>query len=350
MKQQINEIKRMQLLAGLITESEYQESTDESKIEEGASTELDSTMRDLYTKPLLGGYVLDYSFDGPQFIIHISKSPAKKGQQTKDVEKLGTATCINGKWSFDGVQKSDDDQSTLDKLASLAFPQTNENIHNTIQMGGMVGGRNFSAEAEEDKKAVEDIKAAIANGASEKDAIEQVSKKYKLYSDYLKRKYDQSNKIKEGEAAYEYEKGKAAGKKEEKAKLTKEDLADAEAEKMMDFLAEYEVIYVVENGICYRKDDEGNLDRVDMYYCKRYAGTGVREEKEKEKELKEELSDEGIARLEAEVDNRYLSILKYSLENLVPTLISKGDFDEDDVIDYLTHLVKKSYKDGESNS
>ena len=160
--------------------------------------------------------------------------------------------------------------------------QTNENIHNTIQMGGMFGGRNFSAEAEEDKKAVEDIKAAIANGASEKDAIEQVSKKYKLYSDYLKRRYDQSNKVNEGEAAYEYEKGKEAGEEEEA--------------------------------------------------------------------LKEELSNEGIARLEAEADNRYLSILKYSLENLVPTWVSKGDFDEDDVIDYLTHLVKKSYEDGESNS
>jgi uncharacterized protein YoaH (UPF0181 family) len=173
----------------------------------------------------------------------------------------------------------------MQQLAGIiAENQTNENIHNTIQMGGMFGGRNFSAEAEEDKKAVEDIKAAIANGASEKDAIEQVSKKYKLYSDYLKRRYDQSNKIKEGEAAYEYEKGKEVGENEE------------------------------------------------------------------EEALKEELSNEGIARLEAEVDNRYLSILKYSLENLVPTLISKGDFDEDDVIDYLTHLVKKSYKDGESNS
>jgi hypothetical protein len=39
----------------------------------------------------------------------------------------------------------------------------------------------------------------------------------------------------EGEAAYEYEKGKAAGEK-----LTKEDYAKAEEEKMMDFLAEDE--------------------------------------------------------------------------------------------------------------
>ena len=44
----------------------------------------------------------------------------------------------------------------------------------------------------------------------------------------------------EGEAAYEYEKGKAAGEKEEKEKLAKEDYAGAEEEKMMDFLAEEE--------------------------------------------------------------------------------------------------------------
>lgn len=124
----------------------------------------------------------------------------------------------------------------MQQLAGIiAENQTNENIHNTIQMGGMFGGRNFSAEAEEDKKAVEDIKAAIANGASEKDAIEQVSKKYKLYSDYLKRRYDQSNKVNEGEAAYEYEKGKEAGEKEEEQKL-KEGRLSPEAYERMDSL------------------------------------------------------------------------------------------------------------------
>ena len=55
----------------------------------------------------------------------------------------------------------------------------------------------------------------------------------------------------EGEAAYEYEKGKAAGEKEEKEKLAKEDLGqdrtDAEAEKMMDFLAEKNVEEVSQN-------------------------------------------------------------------------------------------------------
>jgi hypothetical protein len=38
-----------------------------------------------------------------------------------------------------------------------------------------------------------------------------------------------------------------------------------------------------------------------------------------------------------------LSTLKFSLENLVPEWIQDGGFDEDDVIDYLTHLVRNSY-------
>ena len=56
-------------------------------------------------------------------------------------------------------------------------------------------------------------------------------------------------------------------------------IGDAEAEKEMDFLAEYEVIYVVEDGKCYRKDDEGNMDMVSMDKCRR---AGVSEEKEEE--------------------------------------------------------------------
>jgi len=49
------------------------------------------------------------------------------------------------------------------------------------------------------------------------------------------------------------------------------DIEDTQAEKDMDFLAEYEVIYVVRDGKCYRKDDEGNMDEVPYSYCKRYA-------------------------------------------------------------------------------
>jgi hypothetical protein len=74
----------------------------------------------------------------------------------------------------------------------------------------------------------------------------------------------------EGEAAYEYEKGKEAGEKLAKEDMGK-DLEDTKAAGMMDFLAEYEVIYVERNGTCYRKDDEGNMDEVSMSYCRRYS-------------------------------------------------------------------------------
>lgn len=59
-----------------------------------------------------------------------------------------------------------------------------------------------------------------------------------------------------------------------KAKTNEEiggDIGDAEAEKEMDFLAEYEVIYQWEGNKCYRVDDEGNMDEVDSSYCKRFA-------------------------------------------------------------------------------
>jgi hypothetical protein len=44
-------------------------------------------------------------------------------------------------------------------------------------------------------------------------------------------------------------------------------------------LNEYEVTYEYgSDGSCYRVDDEGNYDEVDDSYCRRYAGQGVRED------------------------------------------------------------------------
>jgi len=61
------------------------------------------------------------------------------------------------------------------------------------------------------------------------------------------------------------------------------------------------------------------------------------------KELNENISDEAIDRMEGLANTHHLSTLKFSLENLVPEWIEDGGFDEDDVIDYLTHLVRNSY-------
>ena len=58
------------------------------------------------------------------------------------------------------------------------------------------------------------------------------------------------------------------------------DIEDAEAEKDMDFLAEYEVIYRWEGSKCFRITDEGYKDEVNPSYCKRFAN----ESKEKEEE------------------------------------------------------------------
>ena len=59
--------------------------------------------------------------------------------------------------------------------------------------------------------------------------------------------------------------------------------------------------------------------------------------------LNENISDEAIERMEGLANTSHLSSLKFSLENLVPEWIQDGGFDEDDVIDYLTHLVRNSY-------
>ena len=100
---------------------------EEPKIKSGGSLDLDLMFRDLYTKPFLGGYYLDYNFENPhRLIIHISKEPAKEGQRTNEIEKLGTAECTDGEWHFDGVKVGNNDQEILDKIASLAFPNMNE--------------------------------------------------------------------------------------------------------------------------------------------------------------------------------------------------------------------------------
>ena len=59
---------------------------------------------------------------------------------------------------------------------------------------------------------------------------------------------------------------------------------DMAVDMMKKGITEYEVIYVVQNGRCYRKDDEGNMDEVSMSKCRQYA------EGKKEKSLNEDAS------------------------------------------------------------
>jgi len=57
-------------------------------------------------------------------------------------------------------------------------------------------------------------------------------------------------------------------------------------------LKEYEVIYVVQNGKCYRITDEGYKDEVSMSMCRMYA-EGV-DEASKEKEVEEAIEDTDV--------------------------------------------------------
>lgn len=59
--------------------------------------------------------------------------------------------------------------------------------------------------------------------------------------------------------------------------------------------------------------------------------------------LKEEMSEKNIEKLEDLADENDLSTLKSSLQSLISRLLQDGSFDEDDIVNYLTHLVKTSY-------
>jgi hypothetical protein len=59
--------------------------------------------------------------------------------------------------------------------------------------------------------------------------------------------------------------------------------------------------------------------------------------------INENISFEAIDRMEELANIQSLDNLKSSLKTLVSEWIEDGGFDEDDVIDYLTHLVRNSY-------
>lgn len=59
--------------------------------------------------------------------------------------------------------------------------------------------------------------------------------------------------------------------------------------------------------------------------------------------ITENLDDDSIERMEGLANKHYLSTLKSSLQALVSEWVQEGEFDEDDVIKYLTHLVRNSY-------
>ena len=97
----------------------------------------------------------------------------------------GTAITAGTAGALIGLAKLLDDEKSMEEGKDIE-----ENIHNTAQMGGILGGRNFSAEAEEDKKAAFEIEDLIQSGEPKEEAIKKISNKYRLQPSYLSRKYN----------------------------------------------------------------------------------------------------------------------------------------------------------------
>jgi hypothetical protein len=117
-----------------------------------------------------------------------------------------------------------------------------------------------------------------------------------------------------------------------KAKLKTEeiggDIGDAEAEKEMDFLAEYEVIYQWEGSKCYRIDDEGNKDEVNSSYCQRFA-EGKEEEVEESIDIhKVESADDKVRTLMSSISTNS-NIPTEEKEGLISAIQELMDFIED---------------------
>ena len=72
---------------GIITEAPGFKSKPEETpiIKSGDTIELDGMLRDLYGKPFLGGYFLDYTKVPHELVLQISKEPAQDGQKTSDI-------------------------------------------------------------------------------------------------------------------------------------------------------------------------------------------------------------------------------------------------------------------------
>jgi hypothetical protein len=108
------------------------------------------------------------------------------------------------------------------------------------------------------------------------------------------------------------------------------------------------------DGGCYRVDDEGNYDEVDDSYCRRYAGQGVREDiggdigdaqaekmmdflAEKDK-VKEALSPEAFERMDAIASNTAQIAMIKAAEIMMNQLTEEG-FEVLDIREYFTQLI-----------
>jgi len=160
----------------------------------------------------------------------------------------------------------------------------------------------------------------------------------------------------EGEAAYEYEKGKAAGKKEEKAKLTKEDIGgdigDATAAKMMDFLAEKDKVKEglpiedprVEKIIQTLKDLD--VDGETMEYILKSVGMDDQMANQlvhNKAELDEVLSGETLGKMDKSADQLALADFRDNAYYVISSLREDG-FDDKDILEFLQQNLTIAFR------
>jgi len=112
--------------------------------------------------------------------------------------------------------------------------------------------------------------------------------------------------------------------------------------KVEETINESEITYEYgSDGSCYRVDDEGNYDEVDDSYCRRYAGQGVREEKEKTEEAKDEVEESLDDTDAGGIENDIEMDLAYA-ENPIVYLKS--------IIDFCTKKIKEIEQNGSEDS
>ena len=290
MKKQINEIKRMQQLAGIITESEYQESLSEETNEEtldDVTFTLDMALNNMF--PM-------YGFKAGDTVTGIL--PA---------EEFADETKRNSAEDFQAAQAYIKNKGGEIKINSSDPYLMFRNINITYKLKDN-GDIEYAVEVPA-KKIDEAKKRVISKyiNVEIEDGEEYPTLNKKAIADYLKSVIDPSE-LKSVNMFMRDEEGFDESSMHF-------DIEDNTTEQEIEDWAKQEMSYYL-----YSSPDE-------------FPG----------KELNENISDEAIDRMEGLANTHHLSTLKFSLENLVPEWIQDGGFDEDDVIDYLTHLVRNSY-------
>ena len=214
--------------------------------------------------------------------------------------------------------------------------------------------------ADKDDVTYEDFKN-IWNKVTEKYGVGDVSADWDAFPETWK-DVQTGTLVNEGEAAYEYEKGKAAGEKLAKEDLGK-DLEDTEAAKQMDFLAEEEplnedasVVMDVLGMLAglagmgltaaqiLRWQNKLEKENPELYKQLGQVNTAIgaadpsKNLEEKKEEIKEALSPEAFERMDALTSTRAQLAMIKAAEIMMNELTKEG-FEVLDIREYFTQLI-----------